>query len=328
MISIVMPVRNAEPFLEECLLSIVNQSFTNWQLIAINDHSIDNSLAILSAFAAKDSRIIVLENTGKGIIDALNLAYSKTTGTAISRMDADDIMPEYKLEKMYAALIQHPNALITGYVHYIAETKVNVGFKNYEKWLNLLVDNQNHYQEIYKECVIASPCWIVNKSVFEHCGAFKSNIYPEDYDLCFRFYQNQIPIIALPEVLHIWRDHNMRASRTDSNYADNAFTLLKINYFLKLDFDIKRILVLWGAGKKAKKIAQYLLENDIKFIWSCNNHKKIGHTVYGQKVEDISKTFSKNANYQCLMTIANKEEQDELKNQLKQQQNIQAFWFC
>ncbi len=65
LISILMPVYNAAPFLEACLDSIVEQSSKDWELIAVNDQSTDTSLEILNKYASKDKRIRVLDNKGK-----------------------------------------------------------------------------------------------------------------------------------------------------------------------------------------------------------------------------------------------------------------------
>ena len=95
-----MPVKNAQPFLTDCIKSILSQTETDWELVAVNDGSTDNSKAILEQFAQADKRIHVLENNGAGIIAALRLAYSKSQGNLITRMDADDIMPPIKLETL------------------------------------------------------------------------------------------------------------------------------------------------------------------------------------------------------------------------------------
>jgi len=328
MISILMPAKNAEKHLKDCLNSIINQSFKNWELIVVNDNSTDETEAILKLYSLEERRITYINNRGSGIISALQLAYKNCTGKYITRMDADDIMPFDKLELMHNAILKNPNALITGLVKYIADDKLYDGYLAYETWLNDLVFHQNHFEEIYKECVIPSPCWLVSRATFEHCGGFDSEIYPEDYDLSFRFYENNIQVIGVPEVLHIWRDHSTRASRNDSNYSDNAFLDIKVFYFLKLDFNQNKKLVLWGAGTKAKKIAQLLSERKIDFIWACNNSKKIGHNIYGQILQDIDTVFEPEKNYQTIMTIANKTEQKELKTNLKTQKKIEVFWFC
>lgn len=323
-----MPVKNAGKHLKDCLNSIINQDFKDWELLAVNDHSEDETLDILKFYAQIDQRIQYFNNIGNGIIYALRLAYQNTTGDYITRMDADDIMPSDKLTKMHTAILNNTNTVVTGKVKYIADDKLYDGYKAYESWLNNLVDKQSHFQEIYKECVIPSPCWMLSKVDFEKCGAFSSSRYPEDYDLCFRFYENKLKVIVIPEVMHIWRDHSSRASRNDKNYSDNAFLDIKTYYFLKLDFDNKKKLVLWGAGKKAKKIAQLLLSKNINFFWACNNDKKIGHIIYSKEIQDVNSFFLQNINYQSIITIANKEEQKSIKTEIFKQKNIEAFWFC
>lgn len=307
MISIVMPIKNAEKYLKDCINSIINQNFKDWELLAVNDHSSDGTLSLLELYAQEDKRIQFFNNQGKGIIDALQLAYSKSSGAYITRMDADDIMPYDKLAKMFTALQNKPNTLVTGKVKYIADDKLFDGYKAYEEWLNSLVDNKTHFKEIYKECVIPSPCWMISRADFENCGAFRSSRYPEDYDLSFRFYENKLNLVPIDDVMHIWRDHSTRASRNDSNYSDNAFLDIKMHYFIKLDLNKNKKLVLWGAGKKAKKIAQILQKENIDFIWACNNEKKIGHQIYNLEMQDNENVFQENEDYQCIMTVANKE---------------------
>ena len=134
---------------------------------------------------------------------------------------------------------------------------------------------------IYRECVIASPCWMIFREDLINCGAFESNRYPEDYDLCFRFYQAAYKVVGSEEVLHLWRDHADRSSRNDPNYANQQYFNLKTPYFLDLDYDPNRPLILWGAGKKGKILAQQLLDADLSFHWLTNNVKKQGKDIYG-----------------------------------------------
>ncbi|GAB4255589.1 MAG: glycosyltransferase [Vicingaceae bacterium] len=325
LISIIMPAKNAGIFLPECLDSIINQTYKNWELIVCNDHSTDNTLKILNQYQLKYAdKIKVVQNNGNGIIDALNTAYNLSKGDFITRMDADDIMPLNKLKSLITPLLYSDKTLTTGYVKYFSENGISDGYKKYEKWLNSLVDNQSHFNELYKECVIPSPCWMISKGDFELCGAFRNDLYPEDYDLCFRFYENNIKVIGIKEVLHLWRDHQNRSSRTDENYKDNRFLKLKMHYFLKNDYHPKLPLYLISAGKKSKIIAKHLIEKNIPFKWLTNNPKKIGQNIYGKTIENISliKTVSK---AQCLVAIASPSEQKEVKKLLP---HLTAYFVC
>ena len=323
-----MPAKNAEKHLAECLDSIIKQTYTNWELLVVNDNSTDSTEGILKEYIDKEFRIVYFNNNGNGIIDALKLAYKNSKGNCISRMDSDDIMPENKLELMQEALVKNPNSLVTGYIKYISDNELKAGYIYYQNWLNNLVDTNSHYKEIYKECVIPSPCWMVKKDIFEKCEAFNSETYPEDYDLTFRFYKNNISIISLKKELHIWRDHQERASRNDDNYSDNSFLDIKIKYFLKIDYNKNKTLVLWGASKRAKNTARLLQKNNIQFVWSCNNPNKINHKIYDVLMQDVDYTFKNENLYQTIITVANKNHQKNITDFLKNNLNIEAFWFC
>ena len=340
LISILLPVKNTDKYLEECLDSIVAQSISDWELIAVNDHSTDSSLAILNTYAQKDQRIKVFNNTGKGIIAALRLAYQNSTGTYITRMDSDDKMAVEKLEKLLNALSikltkststnkKATGQLAVGQVQYFSAKQLGAGYQKYEQWLNRLSRQGNNFQEIYKECVIPSPCWMVHRQDLDRCGAFEPNIYPEDYDLCFRFYQYGLTIVPSNTVLHYWRDYPNRTSRTDDHYSDNRFLAIKMLYFLKLDYQADRPLVLWGAGKKGKWMAQYLIKQQIPFQWGCNNPKKIGKHIYGQVLSDAN-TLIEMDKAHFMVAVANETAQQEIYQVLESVGTLgkDFFFFC
>ncbi|MFB0925699.1 MAG: glycosyltransferase, partial [Vicingaceae bacterium] len=208
LVSIIMPVKNTVQFLEQCLDSILDQTYANWELLAVDDSSSDDSFNILQAYSEKDSRVKPFRNDGKGIIEALRLAYSKSSGELISRMDSDDIMTQNKLEVLSSNLINNGKGnLAAGLVKYFSDTELGEGFQKYEAWLNNLIIKGNCFEEIYKECVIPSPCWMVFREDFEKCDALRPNRYPEDYDLTFRFYINGLKPIPCDTILHHWRDY-------------------------------------------------------------------------------------------------------------------------
>lgn len=330
-VSILMPVYNTRSFLEKCLYSIVNQSLTNWELIAIDDHSTDGSDLILKQFAQQDSRIKTFPNPGKGIIHALRSALEKSSGKYITRMDSDDIMATNKLELLHLELQQKGRGYLScGHVAYFSENTLGEGYKKYAQWLNSLITNQNHYQEIYRECVIPSPCWMIHREDLDQCGAFKPNTYPEDYDLCFRFYQHKIKIASTNGLLHYWRDHGERASRNKPEYTDNAFIPLKVDYFSKLDYSPDRPLVLWGAGKKGKRIASLLMEKHIPIEWVCNTPGKWGKIIHNTTLKPTEYLANLNDPF-IIIAVAGPEDQKAIKKKLAEYKRVVTkdyFFFC
>jgi glycosyltransferase involved in cell wall biosynthesis len=331
LVSILIPFKNTGAFLDPCLTSIINQSYSNWELLIVNDNSTDNSYDIVNVFASKDTRIQLFNNTGNGIIDALQLAFSKSSGELITRMDSDDIMLPNKIEILAHNLLTYGKQHVAvGLVNYFAKDGIKGGYKSYEIWLNGLTEKGSNFSEIYKECVIPSPCWMVYKTDLIACEAFTPKLYPEDYDLAFRFYKHGFKCIPCTHVLHHWRDYNNRTSRTHVHYAENHFIDIKLKYFLELDYNPDKTLVVWGAGKKGKTIAKKLIKKQISFEWICDNPNKIGRDIYGV----ILKPFNYLATVkhaQSIITVANKTEQKEIliyMNDLNQKAIEDYVFFC
>ncbi|WP_244834814.1 glycosyltransferase family 2 protein [Clostridium sp. BJN0001] len=90
-VSVIMPVFNAEKYLEESIKSVLNQTYKNFEFIIINDGSTDSSLSIINKFKSMDNRIRVIDQKNNGIVYSLNKGISTAKGKYIARMDADDI---------------------------------------------------------------------------------------------------------------------------------------------------------------------------------------------------------------------------------------------
>ena len=329
-VSIIMAVKDTEPYLPDCLDSIINQTYTNWELIAVNDHSADRTPEILKAYSEQDSRIKVYDSPRPLLIPTLQEAYKFAKGPLLNRMDSDDKMPDYKLEIMVEKWLQYGkgHVIAGGTEHFVDEGEVGDGFRRYERWLNQVAKNSTHIQEIYTECVIPSHSWMIHKDDFDRVGAFDSEIYPEDYDLCFRFYKKGIKIIGLDKVLHYWRDRSNRISRTWECYEDNRYFDLKVSNFYDLDRDPDRPLVLWGAGKNGKDLAKLLLQNEDSFHWVCDNPRKIGKDIYGIRMQDFQEIPAID-NPQMLIVVTSPDAKTKIREQLKSwgKQPADDFWF-
>jgi len=192
------------------------------------------------------------------------------------------------------------------------------------------MEYNDNFDHIYKECVIPSPNWMIHIDDLLNCSAFDSEIYPEDYDLVFRFYKNNIKIIPSQKTLHKWRDYPVRTSRIDSNYADNSFLDLKLKYFIELNYDINKILVIWGAGRRGKFLAKKLSALEIDFVWVCNNPNKIDQIIYNKQLKSIE-YLNRLKNYQSIITVANDKSQLLINEFFKSKGLIKMkdyYYFC
>lgn len=278
-LSIITPCKNAAPWIEACLQSVLNQGFTDWEWIWVNDHSTDNSFDLVSAFADLDACIQIHKNPGNDITPALEEGLRQSQGRYVTRMDADDLMPEGRLEKMVKALEEtSPKTIVTGKVEYFSETEVSEGYRKYEKWINNLQTTNKLYANIYRECVIASPNWMMRTDELRATGGFSDLAYPEDYDLVFRWYENQFRFKVLPEVTLLWREHPLRTSRNSINYSQQKFFELKLKRFMELNLNTKN-LVLWGTGVKGRLSAEILDKLKVPFHWMDLQPGKFEHGI-------------------------------------------------
>ena len=331
LLSLLMPFKDTAFFLPECLDSISGQDYDTWELIAVDDHSTDQSRSILQRWAERDPRIRVVSNRGAGIIPALRTALAESRGLLISRMDSDDRMAPGRLRAMTSQLLQNGRGHIAlGLVRYFSHRGISDGYARYERWLNELTRVGANFTEIYKECVIPSPCWMVYREDLERCGSFRPNRYPEDYDLCFRFYEAGLKCLPSSQILHYWRDYDHRTSRTSEHYAQNYFLDIKLHYFLKLDRNPSRPLAIWGAGFKGKTIAKNLKGKAHPFRWLCDNPKKIGKKIYGVRMEHYS-ILNSLPKAQSIITVANQAAQNEIRDFLHSRGALPMedyFFFC
>lgn len=285
-ISIIIPFKNAEPWLEETISSVIAQDEIDWELICIDDHSTDNGNEIIQRF--KDPRISVASNHGTGIISALQLGLELATGDFITRMDADDLMPKGRLRLMHDALIDSPKkTIVTGKVKYFSEGTLSDGFFKYEQWVNDRIDRQDHYNHIYRECVVASPNWMVRKDDLTEFGIFEKLEYPEDYDLVFHWYENDFTIKSLDEVTLLWRDHPTRTSKNSDVYNQKALFSLKLKWFNRLMTKDLTIGIL-GAGTKGKMSSEILKSHDRSFGWYDLNHESFNTPINGETINDYN----------------------------------------
>ena len=115
-VSIVMPVYNGEQYIREAIESIINQTFSDWEFLIINEYGSNEVVTkILEEYMLKDDRIIVYQNQSKlGISASMNIGLMNAKGEYIARMDSDDISAPTRLEKQVSYLDNNPHIGLLG----------------------------------------------------------------------------------------------------------------------------------------------------------------------------------------------------------------------
>ncbi len=254
MISILLPVKDESKYIEECLTSIQNQTYTDWELVIVDDHSTDETRDLIQKNRiAKQDKCKLFENEGNGLIDALITGLKHTSGTYITRMDGDDLMTPERLKIMHETIISTTSpSIVCGQVAYISPQEISDGYKTYEHWLNQIQQQQTHLQWMYRECVFASPNWMMKTKDLLAIGGFNKLAYPEDYAHALNCYEHNIQFVGIPVVTLKWRQHPERMSLLDEGYHQSAFFQLKINHWIKTHYNPNRKVILWGKNQKTK----------------------------------------------------------------------------
>lgn len=178
-----MPVYNGEPFLRLSLDSLLAQTFTDFEIILINDCSTDQSPVIMQEYANKDSRIKIFHNeVNMGLTKSLNKAIRVSSGEYIARMDAGDTSEKTRFEKQVAFLDSHPDYGLVGSWAYIIDTdSKKMGAMQWE------VSDEGIRKSLIKYNPIVHSSIVVRKNILEQAGCYNEEWkYAQDYELYFR----------------------------------------------------------------------------------------------------------------------------------------------
>lgn len=129
LVSVIVPVYNAEKTIESCIGSILNQTYRELEVLAVDDGSTDHSLALLRAMEAADGRIRVLSQANSGVAAARNLAINQARGVYLQFVDSDDFVPAQATQRMVEAVeAQNCDLALAPYTEVIGSLRQKRGF--------------------------------------------------------------------------------------------------------------------------------------------------------------------------------------------------------
>ena len=201
-VSVIMPVRDCAAFLQEAVDSVLGQTFGDFELIAIDDHSRDASADILARAADHDPRIIVTANAGDGLVDALNHGLALARAPLIARMDADDISHRDRFARQVERLDSDPDLVLLGCSFLlIAEDGAPLGEFHTPVRHETLVDR------VFTSPPFGHPCIMVRTRAMRAIGGYRSLFAgAEDHDLYLRLLDTG-RFGSIPELLVSYRRH-------------------------------------------------------------------------------------------------------------------------
>lgn len=258
-VSILMPVHDAAPFLEDCLASIRRQSWTDFEVVVVDDGSRDGSAEILDRCARRDSRFRVLHAGHRGLVQALNAGLEICRAPLVARMDADDVSHRRRIELQVQAFEEHPDLdVLSCLVWHFPRFAVGEGFRIYESWLNRLRSHGSIMRERFIESPLPHPSVMLRRRLLMDVGGYRDTGWPEDYDLWLRLAARGARFRKVERRLLFWRQHPDRLTHHDRRYRLEKFLQCKAHHLVRGPLSKAEIFVLWGAGQTGRRLSKHL----------------------------------------------------------------------
>lgn len=225
-ISVLVPVRDAAPWLEASLASLWRQTFRDFEVIAVDDGSTDASGEMLDRAAAREPRLRVLHTPPRGLPAALGAALAGARGALIARHDADDLSHRERLALQYHHLAAHPEVSVAG-CRVRVFPAAGAGMQRWVAWHNGLLTHQAIAREALIDSPLAHGTALIRRRALDEVGGWRERGWPEDLDLWLRLIASGHRFAKLPRVLYAWRQHPASATRRDPRYARERFIALR-----------------------------------------------------------------------------------------------------
>lgn len=286
-VSVLLPVRDAEPWLVEALESVLAQSERSFELIAVDDGSKDGGRAILDDYARRDGRVRVLSTRdgSRGIIEALNLGLAAVSAQYVARMDADDRMHHCRLAMQIAALDDDQSLFgVSCRVSAFPQEDLREGMRGYLEWQNGLVAAEELARDRFIESPLMHPSVTMRTGVLrESLGGWRDAGWPEDWDLFLRAFESGLRLRRLAQPLMEWRLHAAQATRTDARYSEESLLAARAHFLarhLRREVGDGRALWILGAGPVGKGLVKALANEGIEAAGLADvDARKIGGVV-------------------------------------------------
>ena len=201
-ISIIVPCYNVEKYLGSCLDSLLNQSFKDFEIIAVNDGSTDNTLNILEEYSKKDSRIKIITQKNKGLSGARNTGIDNANGDYIAFLDSDDwVSPDF-YQKLYNAITENNCDIAAATI---------IRKREHSEKYRVLYKEQNIYSTLedkLKACSVPKCCYVWNKlykSDLVKNNKFEEGVYFEDILWTPNILKISDKLITVPNIRHYYR---------------------------------------------------------------------------------------------------------------------------
>lgn len=285
MISIIVPVYNAEKYITRCYISIVNQDFADWELIFINDGSNDNSKQICSELASKDQRIMLINQQNQGASIARRVGIDHAKGDFLIFIDCDDIVEENYLSILFNAIqSKHTKIAACGITKHPEEESPVIP----QSIDPVILEEKELFSRFFKYEFWGYVDKIYHKSVFEDIY-FPTHTINEDYVVMLQLFQKEkeIAYVNTPLYHYLIHPNSLSHQKISMRAMDEYYNKLWAYNFCTVKL-----------GKYIKHAEAQLTESCIKLLAMIDKSNS-NKDIYSQIKKEM-KSFLKNHSFSIL----------------------------
>jgi len=249
LISVIMPAYNAEKFIAESIESVLAQTYTNWELIIVDDGSTDKTGNIARQYTSKDIRIKYIYQENKKQCAARNNGIEQSNGKLIAFLDSDDIWVSEKLEVQLKCMIENETSLVFS-AGFVFADHIAHPHRIYST-ISGTIGGDEAFKYLLKQNFIPLPSVLVKKSVLNEVGGFDAspdiqNV--EDYHLWLNLLLKGNSMYGMQEKLFFYRQHSMQETANDPYVSERVLTMLDSHLEAPDRFskDLCKAKMLWG----------------------------------------------------------------------------------
>lgn len=280
-ISIIIPCYNQQEFIDRCVASVIEQTFTTWECILINDGSTDRTAEIGQKWTEKDSRVKLFNKTNGGLSSARNSGMEKANGTHILFLDSDDRLADKNSLFHLAKSIQHETEVVAGNIYNeFADGSLKKSTLNKVN-PEVTIFKKEEVLTAYLEEKISPVAWNkIYKTTFikDHCLKFEEGLLHEDELWSLQVYLNAENVVTIPEFTYKYYKDNLSSiteNKNEKNYNSYIFIMKKITEYAADHPKLKKTL---------EKLVIRLFEKQYYFLKSdaVIDNKKLWIKNYGE----------------------------------------------
>jgi len=269
--SIVITVFNKEKYIKETILSVLNQTYDNYEIIIINDASTDNSLKIIEQVIS-DKAVIINNKNNLGLSASRNIGFEASSEKYVAFLDGDDVWDKNFLKEINELIINFPKESIFGtyykenYNGKILYPKINIK----EKLLGTKFVVKNFFEANLRRLIITQSCLVFKKNIFDTVGLYNLEItFAEDIDFYIRCFQN----FNLAYSYQTYHTQRKMVHKSISNSKTDNLNYPLLDKYLGISDELNRFINFYNycfcrrKKNEGSKKSMIYYRNKIRFRW-------------------------------------------------------------